>query len=175
MTQDRSFSITSYITRYIVRSFICNQNRELNFQSRSYNCYLESRSWTSLSIKTVYFPYIIHLPIPAILLIAAYVEVITTARIEPYNNILIVFWVNCIVEWDFSGLMGVYMASKTLYMNDLILFSFNLLISNGEEDLRSAKTCMVKNVRIRHCIFSSHGTKHKVSQVMIRRFPNKSI
>ena len=32
--------------------------------------------------------FITHLPIPAILLIAAYVEVIMTARIGPYNNIL---------------------------------------------------------------------------------------
>ena len=94
---------------------------------------LQSKLWTSLSIKIVYFPYIIHLPIPAILLIAAYVEVIITVRIGAYNNILTVFWVNCIVEWDFSGLMGVYMASKTLYMNDLFLFSFNLLISIGED------------------------------------------
>ena len=44
--------------------------------------------------------------------------------------------------------MGVYMASKTLNMNDLFLFSFNLLIFIGEEDLRSALTWIVKNVPI---------------------------
>ena len=55
---------------------------------------------------------------------------------------------NCIVEWDFSSLMGVYMASKTLNMNDLFLFSFNLLIFIGEEDLRSAMTWILQNVPI---------------------------
>ena len=62
--------------------------------------------------------------------------------------------------------MGVYMASKTLYMNDLFLFSFNLLISIGEEDLRSAKTMFVSDIV---SLINSYGTKHEVSQVMIRR------
>ena len=49
--------------------------------------------------------------------------------------------------------MGVYMASKTLNMNDLFLFSFNLLIFIGEEDLRSAMTWIVKNVPLSDIVF----------------------
>ena len=52
--------------------------------------------------------------------------------------------------------MGVYMASKTLNMNDLFLFPFSLLISIGEEDLRSTETSMVKVIPVLDTVSSKN-------------------
>ena len=91
---------------------------------------LQSKSWTSLSIKIVYFPYIIHLPIPAILLIAAYVEVIITVRIGAYNNILTVFWVNCMIEWDFLVLWAfIWRQRHSICMTFFSSLSISLFLS----------------------------------------------
>ena len=93
-----------------------------------------------------------HLPIPAILLIAAYVEVIMTARIEPFNNIwfqndavfskklktpfIEIFLVLCALIWR----------QRTLYMNELFQYSYFFRWGGpwGMHDLPEHTICIIK-------------------------------